>query len=79
MDQVIQITGAMMVLAAYAGNQMGRLDQQSYAYMLLNLVGAVILATVASFAGQLGFAMLNTVWAIVSVVGLITKVRKRKV
>lgn len=66
MDQIVQIVGAMLILAAYAGAQMGRLDQRSLSYLWLNLVGSVILAVLAAVESQYGFLLLEAVWAIFS-------------
>ncbi|MCB0866608.1 MAG: hypothetical protein KDB58_12915 [Solirubrobacterales bacterium] len=66
MDQLIQIAGAVLILTAYAGAQFGRLDQHSIAYLVLNLLGSATLAVLAAIEGQLGFLLLEGVWAIVS-------------
>lgn len=66
MDQAIQIIGALLILAAFAGAQAGRLDQRSVSYLVLNLVGSAILAALAAVDGQLGFLLLEGVWAIIS-------------
>lgn len=65
-DQAIQIIGALLILAAFAGAQVGRLDQHSISYLTLNLVGSVILAVLAAIHHQYGFLLLEGVWAIVS-------------
>lgn len=66
MDQAIQIVGALLILAAFAGAQAGRLDQRSLAYLTLNLIGSAILAVLAGVDGQLGFLLLEGVWALIS-------------
>jgi hypothetical protein len=52
MGSVAQIAGAVLVLAAYALLQAGTLTAQSRAFVLLNLVGASILAVVDAGAGR---------------------------
>lgn len=76
MEQAIQIAGALLILAAFAGAQAGRLDQRSLSYLVLNLVGSAILATLAAIDGQLGFLLLETVWAIISAHSLWTELRR---
>ena len=77
MDQLVQIIGAILILVAFAGAQFGRLDQHSLAYLVLNLVGSAILAVLAGIDGQLGFLLLETVWAIVSAWSLFQLLRGR--
>ena len=43
MAQVIQIVGALIILGAFAANQLGELPTDSRRYLVLNLVGSVIL------------------------------------
>ena len=66
MAQVIQIIGALIILGAFAANQLGEMRTDSRRYLLLNLVGSVILAILAVVEGQLGFILLEGVWAAVS-------------
>jgi hypothetical protein len=66
MGQVIQIIGALIILSAFAGSQLGELTTDSRLYLLLNLVGSVVLCILAVVEGQLGFILLEGVWAAVS-------------
>jgi hypothetical protein len=66
MAQVIQIVGALIILGAFAFNQLGDLPTDSRLYLLLNVVGSVILAILAIVEGQIGFILLEAVWAAVS-------------
>ena len=72
MDQVIQIVGALLILAAFAAVQFHRMRPDSRLYLALNLVGSVILAVLAVEAEQWGFVLLEGVWAIVSAWGLVS-------
>lgn len=65
-----------MILAAYALAQFGKLNQRSYWYIGLNLVGATALAILAWHEEQWGFLLLEGVWALVSAVALVTRVRR---
>lgn len=66
MAQAIQIIGALIILGAFAASQLGEMQTDSRLYLLLNLVGSVILAILAVIEGQIGFILLEGVWAIVS-------------
>lgn len=66
MAQAIQIVGALIILGAFAFNQLGDLPTTSRLYLLLNLVGSAILAILAVVEGQIGFILLEVVWAAVS-------------
>jgi hypothetical protein len=45
--QLAQVVGAVLILVAYAQAQFGLLNQSSYWYIGLNLVGATALAILA--------------------------------
>jgi len=75
MAEVIQIVGAIAILAGFALAQFGYVDQRSYSYLLLNLVGAAILAVSAYIEKQWGFVILEVVWTLVSAWGLAARMR----
>jgi len=72
---ILQIAGAVLILAGYGGAQARRLDQKSYVYLVLNLVGSALLAVLAFSEDQWGFLLLEGAWAVISVWGLAAKVR----
>lgn len=78
MDQVVQIVGALLILAAFAGVQTGRWPPRALHTLLLNLIGALILSGVAASNRDWGFLMLEGVWSVVSLAGLIGLVRTRR-
>lgn len=73
MNQAFQLVGAILILAAFGLAQYGVLDQRSYRYLVLNLVGSAILAVVALEGPQWGFLLLETVWALVSLRGILVR------
>lgn len=70
MDQLIQIVGALLILAGFAAVQFERMRPDSRLYLTLNLVGSAILAVLAYVETQWGFLLLESVWAVVSAWGL---------
>ncbi len=70
MDQLIQVVGALLILAGFAAVQFERMRPDSRLYLALNLAGSAILAVLAWLETQWGFLLLEGVWAIVSAWGL---------
>ena len=76
-DQAVQVVGAVLILAAFAGAQTGRLDRRSPWNLLPNLLGSAALAADALRGRQWGFLLLEGAWAVVSLLGLFSTVRAR--
>jgi hypothetical protein len=70
MSEAIQVAGAVAILVAYALGQFRVVDVRSYVYLLLNLVGALVLAVIAYVEHLWGFLLLEAVWSAVSAWGL---------
>jgi hypothetical protein len=75
--QLIQVAGSLLILAAFAASQAGRLPIDSQLYLALNFVGSAVLAVLAWIDQQWGFLLLEGVWAIVSLWGLVQLMRGR--
>ena len=70
MLQLIQVAGALLILAGFVLAQFRVLDPRSLAYLLVNAVGSAILTVDAWREAQWGFFLLELVWALVSISGL---------
>ena len=75
MEQVISVGGSLLILAAFVGNLFGKVRTNGLPYIVLNVVGSAILSTIAVLEEQWGFLLLEGVWTIVSVYGLVRLVR----
>jgi len=75
MIQLVSLVGSVLILTAFSSVQLGRLEARQLSAILLNLVGAAILAAVALTEEQWGFLLLEGVWTLVSAYALITYVR----
>ena len=71
MDAIVQIVGSLFVLVPFVLVQFGRLTPTTVSFLAANTVGSGILAVDALVGQQWGFLLLEGVWAVVSVVGLI--------
>lgn len=74
-EQLVQILGALLILAGFVAGQVGMLRVDSRPYLWLNLAGSVILTVDAWRGRQWGFVLLEGVWAVVSAWGLATRRR----
>ncbi len=77
-DQIIQIGGALLILAAFAAAQLDKLSVRSQVYLVLNLVGSAVLTVLAWYERQWGFLLLEGVWALVSAWGIVRLSRERE-
>jgi hypothetical protein len=73
--QVVSFVAAMVILVAYVGHQTRRMDANGVAYNVMNAVGSGVLTYVALRPFQIGFVVLEAVWAIVSAYAVIRAIR----
>lgn len=77
LDQAVQMVGALLILAGFILSQRNLLDADSYLYLILNLVGAAILVVLAFQEQRWGFVLLEGVWTLVALVGLIVRLVRK--
>jgi hypothetical protein len=75
--QVVSFVAAMVILVAYVGHQTRRMDSNGVAYNVMNAVGSGVLTYVAFRPFQIGFVVLEGVWAIVSAYAVMRAIRHR--
>ena len=68
--QSASFVGAMLILAAYAGHQMGWMNPRRDAYNILNAIGSAILGYIAFHPFQVGFVVLEVTWTFISLYAL---------
>ncbi len=73
--QALSLLGAALILVAYTAHQMHWMDSRAATYNLLNAAGAAILAYIALRPFQAGFAIMDSVWTLVSVFALVKALR----
>jgi hypothetical protein len=69
--QSASFVGAMLILVAYAGHQMGWMNPRRAAYNILNAVGSAFLGYIAFHPFQVGFAILEVAWTLISIYTLL--------
>jgi hypothetical protein len=76
--QVVSIVGAMLILAAFAAQQMRRLEAETKTYQILNLIGGFCCCLTAIVGRQYGFILLEGSWTVISAWGVWRVVRRGK-
>jgi hypothetical protein len=77
MLQLISVMGALAILGAYAASQFGLADTSKLSYQVANFLGSAVLTVVAIVDRQFGFILLEGAWALVSLWGIATILRRR--
>ena len=67
--QIISLVGAVLILYAFASQQLGRLAAETRTYQILNLIGGFCLCIAAIAARQYGFILLEGTWTVASAYG----------
>ncbi len=73
LNQILSIIGSLLVLGAYFALQRGHLTSDARAYSALNFFGAGLMTWVAVAESQIGFILLEGIWALLSFPGMLRK------
>lgn len=73
LHQLVSLVGAVLVLAAYAALQAGRLRSGSTLFCLMNVAGSLLLTWVAVVDRRAGFILLEGAWALISLLPLLRR------
>lgn len=71
LTQAFSLVGAVVILAAYGAQSFKLLAAGGRLYLWANFVGGVLLCIAAVKLKQFGFIILEGVWALISLIGLI--------
>lgn len=74
----IGIVGVGLILLAYGGLQLGRLDPKSLSYSCLNASGAVLILISLFFSFNLASFIIECAWLAISVFGIVKALRTRR-
>ena len=69
--QSASFVGAILILVAYAGHQMGWMNPRKATYNVLNAIGSAILGYIAFHPFQVGFVVLEVMWTVISLDALV--------
>ncbi len=64
--QGISFIGAMLIMIAYGGHQLGWISSRRASYNMMNAAGSAILVWIAWHPFQVGFVVLESVWTLIS-------------
>ena len=70
-------TGAALLMAAYFANQSGRLRSEDWRFPAANLLGSVLILVSLWSAWNLPSAVIEAVWAAISLYGLLRRTPRR--
>jgi hypothetical protein len=72
------VIGVALMLFAYAGGQVGKLDMTALTALLMNLAGSLLVLWSLAYSFNLSAALMEGAWALVALFGLVKlALRKR--
>ncbi len=72
------LVGATLFVISFAGTQVERLDPHGWPSLTMNLVGAILVLISLTHAFNLASAVLEMVWGLVALYGLIKLIFRRR-
>jgi len=72
------LLGVGLILIAFAGVQLEKLEPREAPALLMNFVGAALVLLSLAYAFNLAAVIMETIWCIVAAFGLFKLVRRRK-
>ena len=70
MWDIVQMIGAVLLLAAFLAVQFDRISERALSYLVINAIGSGLLGITAVVTGNWGFVLLEGVWTLVSAAGI---------
>jgi hypothetical protein len=72
------VIGVAMMLFAYAGGQLRKLEMTGLPALLMNLIGSLLVLWSLSFKFNLSAALMESAWALVALYGLVKLLISKK-
>lgn len=70
LPDALGVIGVLLILIAYAGAQVGRLEPRHAPALVMNLVGACLILGSLAFKFNLSAVLMEGAWALVALYGL---------
>jgi hypothetical protein len=79
LPDIAGLVGVALMLAAYAGGQIGRLKMEAAPALAMNLIGSILVLWSLSHAFNLSAFLMEAAWGLVALYGLIRLALKKRV
>lgn len=76
-EDFIGFFGVFILLLSFSLNLLGKIKQDGYPYILMNLVGSALACLASFLINYIPFVILEGTWSIVSLVALVLLVIKK--
>lgn len=78
MADILGTFGVFLILLAYLLNILDKIEPEHIAYILMNLIGAILACWSSILLGSIPFTILEATWALVSFAALIKWARNTR-